>query len=150
MIKALQKTPKHWLTRGDCNLLFASFKKELEFDEPFPPFNTRFPGVLEGIISSVRQTCGKRYLNATVLKAAAAYFNQLVRGHAFLNGNKRMAVLYTHYFLLRHRVDCTLKPKEMYNFAVQVAIAGARGISSNDTKNLCQTILSKFTANAKL
>lgn len=91
------------------------------------------------------QTFKREYLNSTVLDASAAYFNQLVRGHPFQNGNKRIAVLFTHYFLLLHDIDFTLTSREIYNFAVAVAIAAERGISAEGTKKWCKIIISKFT-----
>lgn len=89
MIKKILATPKYWLNLEDCSLIFENFRKKVEFDEPIPAFETRFPGKLESIINSVKQTYNDKFLNPTILDTAAAYFNQLVRGHAFENGNKR-------------------------------------------------------------
>ncbi len=47
-----------WLTLEYCESIFNVFKKDLEFDQPIPPFSDRFPGVLEGILGSVRQSFG--------------------------------------------------------------------------------------------
>ena len=113
--------------------------------EPIPEFDTRFPGKLEGILNSVRQTFGGELLNHTVLDAAAAYFNQLIRGHPFRNGNKRMAVLFTHYFLLAHGVDFNLSYNELFFFAVTVAKAGERGISSEKTRDWSKKIIERFS-----
>lgn len=112
--------------------------------EPIPPYDTRFPGKLEGILDSVRQTFDGKLLNTTILEAAAAYFNQLIRGHPFKNGNKRMAVLFTHYFLLAHSVDFTLSYNELFYFAVTVAKAGELGINSEKTRDWCKTIIERF------
>ena len=90
------------------------------------------------------------HLNGTILDAAAAYFNQLVRGHAFINGNKRLAVLFTHFFLLSNGVDYTLSYKEMYNFAVEIARAGEAQLSGDDTKVLCKKIIENFTEDASI
>lgn len=114
-------------------------------EEPIPPFNTRFPGKLEGILLSVQQTFDQRYLNPTVLDAAASYFNQLIRGHPFENGNKRMAVLFTHFFLFVHGIDFVLYFNEMYHFALLVAKAGELEISSEETKRWCKEIIKEFT-----
>lgn len=78
---------------------------------------------------------------------AFSYSNQLIRGHAFENGNKRCAVFFTHWFLLRNNVTFILKPKEMYNFAVVIAQAGESNIKSEITKQWCKEIISEFTRN---
>lgn len=145
MIKKLYKTPKNWLTPDVCARLFKIFREKLKFGEPIPPFETRFDGTLESILSSVRQSFNGQFLNKTVLDAAAAYFNQLIRGHPFKNGNKRMAVLFTHIFLLGHGVDYTLRFNEMYNFAIFIAGAGEKGIDSDTTKKWCRDVIEEFT-----
>ncbi len=147
MTSNLKRTPRYWLTQRICESIFDQFSEKIQFDEPIPPFNTRFKGKLEGILESVRQTYDGKYLNPTVLDSAAAYFNQLVRGHAFQNGNKRLAVLYTHLFLIWHDVDFTVSWKGMYNFAVLIAQARSQGISSERTKELCREVVDKFTKN---
>lgn len=143
---SLTKTPKNWLTLDGCSHIFKNFKKELEsLGEPIPPFETRFPGRFESILNSIRQTYAGELLNPTLLDASAAYFNQIIRGHPFQNGNKRLAVLYTHYFLLSHEIDYTLSFNEMFYFAVTVAKAGEQRISAEKTREWCKTIIFRFT-----
>lgn len=149
MTKNLIKKPKYWLSLVDCESLFQNFKSLLAQEEPIPPFNQRFEGKLEGILGSVCQTFNGIPLNKSVLDAAAAYFNQFVRGHAFENGNKRCAVLYTHWFLLMNEVEFTLTTKEMYVFAVTVAKAGERNINAETTKQWSKEIINKFTKDRK-
>ncbi len=145
-IKKLSQTPKYWLSLNDSRHIFESFKKALEtLGEPIPPFDSRFPGKLEGILNSIRQTFNSVLLNQTILDAAAAYFNQLIRGHPFRNGNKRMAVLFTHYFLLAHGVDFTLSYNELFYFAVTVAKAGEQRISSEKTRDWSKTVIERFS-----
>lgn len=121
------------------------FKDLLVRDEPIPPFNERFQGKLESILESVNQTFESKYLNPTILDAAASYFNQFIRGHSFKNGNKRLAVLYTHWFLLKHNITFTLTTAEMRVFAVFIAQASERNISAEQTKIFCKEIISKYT-----
>lgn len=147
MTRNLLRKPKYWLTLEDCEDLFRNSKDLLAQEEPIPPFEERFEGKLEGIIGSVSQTFGGKPLNSNVLEAAASYFNQFVRGHAFRNGNKRCAVLFTHFFLLMNGIDYTLTSREMYAFAVAIAEAGERGIKADETKGQCKEIISKFTKN---
>ena len=131
-------------------MLFEDFKDLLTKEESIPPFESRYAGKLEGILGSVRQTFEKKYLNNTVLDASTSYFNQFVRGHAFENGNKRCAVLFTGWFLLINDVEFTLTPKEMYNFAVAVARAGEQQIKAETTKVWCRDIIMQFTKNWEL
>ncbi len=149
MIKKLFVTPKHWLTLEESKRLFETFQKQIGGSEPIPAFETRFTGRLEGILASVEQSFAGDYLNKTVCDAAAAYFNQIIRGHPFQNGNKRMGVLFTHYFLLTHGIDLTLKYNELFNFAVSVAKASIRGIKPEITKDWCSRVITKFTEERK-
>src|SRR3989344_7920943 len=145
MTKNLYKIPNYWLTLEDCEILFQNFNDLLAQKEPIPPFNSRPPGKLEGIVNSINQTFNGNYLNNSVLDASASYFNQLIRGHAFINGNKRCAVLYTQWFMLRNNVKFTLSPEEMYNFAVFIARAGEKDAKAETTKNWCKEIIKEFT-----
>lgn len=145
MTKKIFATPRVWLTLDACSRIFETFQKTLEYDEPFPPFTTRYKGKLEGILESTRQTFDKELLNPSILEASAAYFNNIIRGHPFINGNKRMGVLFTHVFLIINNINFTLTFKEMYNFAVIVASASNKGIKSETTKKWCKKIIYNFT-----
>ena len=133
MIEEIKNHPKGWLSLRDCKGIFHRFREDVTFDQPIPPFETREPGKLEGILGSVSQTFDGKYLNSTVLDATSAYFNQLIKGHAFLNGNKRLAVLYTHFFLLMNNLDFKFSFHELWFIALQVAILAERGWSSKKT-----------------
>lgn len=149
MTKKMLVTPKHWLTLGDSKILFETFRKHIGEEEPIPEFDTRFKDRLEGILESVRQSFSGDFLNPTILDAAAAYFNQIIRGHPFRNGNKRMGVLFTHFFLLQHGCDLTLYYNELFTFAVMVARAGEMGIAPDTTKKWCIKVLREFTEERK-
>jgi len=140
----LDQKPLFWLTTEESEVIFNKFKHLIQFDEPIPGFETRFPGKLEGILDSIKQTFQEEPLNSTVLDAAAAYFNQIIRGHPFQNGNKRLAVLFTHVFLLLHGIDFILSDKDVYNWAVSVAVF-SKDLSSEQTKDICKLIIEKFT-----
>jgi death-on-curing protein len=143
-MRKLDQVPQFWLTLRISEAIFSRFRPLIDYDEPIPPFETRFPGRLEGILGSVSQRFRGQYLNLSVLEASAAYFNQIVRGHPFINGNKRIAVLFTHVFLFWHGIDFILSPKGMYNFAVLLANSSeARG--ARETKEICKLVINKFT-----
>lgn len=145
MTRGLETTPTYWLTPKDCESVFGQFKERIDFDEPIPPFDSRFPGRLESILESVRQTFDRQHLNPTVLDAAAAYFNQLVRGHAFQNGNKRLAILFTHVFLLRNGIDFKISWQGMYNLSVWLASAAKLGLSAKETGLVCKDVIEDYT-----
>lgn len=140
----LSKQPRFWLTPKIFEGIFNKAKPLIQYDEPIPPFDTRFPGKLEGILASVRQTYDGKYLNPTVLDAAAAYFYQLTTGHAFLNGNKRLAVLFTHLFLLEHNVELTISHWGLYNFAIIVAQA-SKDLKPQKIKEVCKKVIKEYT-----
>jgi death-on-curing family protein len=100
-------------------------------------------------VNSVKQTYGGQYLNATVLDAAAAYLNQFIRGHAFVNGNKRMGILFTHSFLLMNGVDLTITPEDLYYFAVVLARSGEEKTEVGDTKSWCREVIEQFSKDVK-
>jgi len=143
-MRRLDQKPRLWLTAESSEDILNRFSQNIQFDQPFDPFKKRDSDKLESILNSVKQTFGRQHLNPTVLDAAAAYFNQLVRGHAFENGNKRIAVLFTHVFLLLHGIEFTLDYMSIYKFALLLAIFSDR-FNSNKTKEICRKIINDFT-----
>lgn len=144
MTKNLLKEPRYWLNLEGCKKLFEDFRQLIEFDEPIPDFDTRFPGRLESILSSVDQTFGDKHLNDSVLKAASSYFNQIVRGHPFQNGNKRMGVLFTHAFLYINGVELTIKQDELYEFALYIASSTSENKTNDHVKKICERVIERF------
>lgn len=136
--------PRLWLTAELSEDILNRFSQNIQFDQPFDPFKKRDSGKLESILNSVKQTFDCQHLNPTLLDAAAAYFNQLIRGHAFENGNKRIAILFTHVFLLLHGIEFTLDYMSIYKFALLLAIFSGR-FNSNKTKEICKKIINDFT-----
>jgi death-on-curing protein len=147
-MKELRRKPHFWLTTKISKTIFEKFNQLIQFNEPIPPFNTRYKGKLEGILNSVSQTYHEEHLNETVLDAAAAYFNQLIRGHPFKNGNKRIAILLTHFFLLNHGIDFTLTYKGMYNFALSLA-KYSEELKAEQTKQVAKEIINTYTEKIK-
>jgi death-on-curing protein len=91
------------------------------WDEPIPPFETRFPYVLESCVAMPFQTFDGKLLYRGLLEKAAALFYLLIKDHPFQNGNKRLAVTATLVFLLLNGHWLALDQKALYNFAVWVA-----------------------------
>ncbi|PIS14849.1 hypothetical protein COT64_00465 [Candidatus Shapirobacteria bacterium CG09_land_8_20_14_0_10_39_12] len=140
----LDQKPRFWLTTKISKDIFNKFNHLIQFDQPIPPFHTRDKEKFESILSSVQQTFGGKLLNSTILDASAAYLNQIVRGHPFKNGNKRIAVLLTHVFLFFHGIDFTLSFKGMYNFVLLLAKESPK-LANDQTKEICRKIIQNFT-----
>lgn len=96
-------------------------KKTMDFDEPIPKFNTRYPGRLESCLALPVQSFSNKHLYRGVTRRAAVMFYLMIKNHPFQNRNKRIAM--TSLLVLLHRYDKWLKvdTQELYNFAVWVA-----------------------------
>lgn len=93
----------------------------MEWDEPIPPFDSRFPHKLESCLAAPFQTFGRHDLYKTLVDKAAIFFYLLIKNHPFQNGNKRIAVAALLVFLFKNRKWLKVDNTELYNFAVWVA-----------------------------
>lgn len=89
--------------------------------EPIPDFSTRYPGVLERSIETPFQSFGGKQLYPGLLKKAAILFYLMIKNHPFQNGNKRIAMTATFYFLFKNKKWLRVDNQELYNFAKWVA-----------------------------
>lgn len=96
-------------------------RRLLEWKEPIPEFETRFPGKLEGCLAVPFQRFSKKYLYAGSIGKAAILFYLMVKNHPFQNGNKRIAMTTMLYFLRKNGKWLHVDPQELYNFAKWVA-----------------------------
>ena len=71
----------------------------MDWDEPIPAFETRFPYVLESCLAMPFQKFGKKLLYQGVSGKAAILFYLLIKNHPFQNGNKRIAITSMFIFL---------------------------------------------------
>lgn len=96
-------------------------KEMMEWDEPIPPFSTRYPNKLESCLAVPFQKFGGSELYKGLTLKAAVLFYLLIKNHPFQNGNKRIAV--TSLFVLLNINGKWLKvgTQELYNFAVWIA-----------------------------
>lgn len=58
---------------------------------------------------------------STVFEKAAVYFRNIIGDHPFVDGNKRTAATVCGIFLLINGKELVCTPKELEDFAVQVA-----------------------------
>jgi death on curing protein len=100
---------------------FVLARQHLNFDEPIPDFNTRFPSILESCLIVPFQQFERKAFYKGLLEKAAILFYLMVKNHPFQNGNKRIAMTALFVFLHRNKKWLKVDTKELYNFAVWVA-----------------------------
>lgn len=75
------------------NICFKLARELLPFDEPLPPFDSRFQSKLEFILEIPKQGMLNGYMYKDFTEKASVLFYSMVKEHPFLNGNKRIAVV---------------------------------------------------------
>ena len=93
----------------------------MEWGEPIPPFDTRFPDRLESCLRTPFQKFAKKSLYRGLVGKGAILFYLMIKNHPFQNGNKRVAVMTLFYFLYRNGWWLDLTNDELYNFANEIA-----------------------------
>jgi len=96
-------------------------KKLLDWHEPIPDFNSRFPHILESCLLTPFQTFGKKNIYPGLVAKAAMLFYLMIKNHPFQNGNKRIAVTTMFYFLYKNSKWLEVDNQELYNFSRWVA-----------------------------
>jgi death-on-curing protein len=110
------------LTLAEMQLVSYRLAKELlEFNEPIPSFESRFPDKLESCIATPFQTFGGKPLYRGLLGKASILFYLMIKNHPFENGNKRIAVATLFLFLARNGKWISVQPFTLYQFAKSVA-----------------------------
>lgn len=95
-------------------------KRYLEWNEPIPEFETRYPYALEQCIVAPFQTFKGQLYKGLVAKAAILFY-LMIKNHPFQNGNKRIAVMSLLLFLAKNNKWLSISPQELYNLAKWVA-----------------------------
>lgn len=101
-------------------------KELMTWSEPIPDFLTRRPNILESCILAPFQSFGGRKLYKGLLEKASILFYLLVKNHPFQNGNKRIAMTATFYFLYKNDKWLKVDNRELYNFAKWVAESNSK------------------------
>lgn len=107
-------------------LAFDLAAKFLEYNEPIPSFDSRFPGILESCLAVPFQTFGRKNLYRGLVEKTAILFYLLVKNHPFANGNKRIAMTTLFVFLYLNKKWLKVDNVELYNFARWVAESNPR------------------------
>jgi death-on-curing protein len=83
----------------------------------------RDAGLLEAALALPQAGFGGRYFHEFPHEMGAAYLSHLVRNHAFIDGNKRVALACTILFFKINRVPYSITEEE----AVELTLAAASG-----------------------
>ncbi|MCX6737782.1 MAG: type II toxin-antitoxin system death-on-curing family toxin [Candidatus Parcubacteria bacterium] len=100
---------------------FVIATERLSYEEPIPPFETRFSHKLESCLWTPFQRFNKKDLYPGLIKKAAILLYLLISNHPFLNGNKRIAFVVLLHFLSKNGKYIDVDPIIFYNFTVWVA-----------------------------
>ena len=115
------------LSLEEVEYLAHTLAQELmQFDEPIPPFSTRYPEKLESCLATPFQQFSKQQLYRGLLGKAAVMFYLMIKNHPFQNGNKRTAVAALLVFLYKNGKWIKVDTKELYNFAVWITESPAK------------------------
>lgn len=102
------------------DICFSLAQEFLTFDEPIPSFETRFPQKLESILAIPKQGTMEGLLYSTFTEQTSVLFYSLVKGHPFLNGNKRIAVVSLLTFLYFNNFWLETDWKTLYGLTIFV------------------------------
>lgn len=100
-------------------LLFLHFKIIEDFGGSH---GVRDEGRLQSAIAAPEQEVFGQALYPTAFDQAAVYIRAIIGDHPFADGNKRTAITCGVIFLQRTGYSMTASPKELEDFAVQVAV----------------------------
>jgi len=84
----------------------------------------RDEGLLESALSQVQMTMNGEYLHQDIFEMAAAYGFHLCNNHAFVDGNKRIALVAMDTFLQLNGWELIAGEKETYVIMLQLAAGG--------------------------
>lgn len=100
---------------------FQLAKKFMEWEEPIPDFETRFPDKLESCIETPFQTFDRKSLYKGLVGKSAILFYLMIKNHPFQNGNKRIAITTLILFLVQNGKWLSTSNEGIYQFACRVA-----------------------------
>lgn len=100
---------------------FQIAKKFMEWSEPIPDFETRFPDKLESCIATPFQTFDRKSLYKGLVGKSSILFYLMIKNHPFQNGNKRIAVTTLMFFLVQNKKWLSTSNENIYEFACKVA-----------------------------
>ena len=106
--------------------------ERMPFDEPIKSSDYRDHNRLESAVGRPFQTFGGEDLHQTLFQKAAAFFHSIACGHAFVNGNKRTAVMALDLFMTANDHLLYIGGDDMYRLAKDTVEANMKGIKVDD------------------
>jgi death on curing protein len=100
---------------------FQVAKKFMEWSEPIPDFETRFPDKLESCIETPFQTFDRKSLYKGLIGKSSILFYLMIKNHPFQNGNKRIAITTLIFFLVQNGKWLSTSNEDIYQFACKIA-----------------------------
>jgi death-on-curing family protein len=102
----------------------------MEYGEPIPPFDTRYPDKLESCLKTPFQTFHRKGLYPTFETKAAILLYLMIKNHPFQNGNKRVAILTLIYFLIQNGRRLKVDNKILYELSKEIAAGDAKNMDT--------------------
>lgn len=122
MTKEKYPRPQVWLDIKICEDIYKAYKEfgpQIGVGVPIPDFDTRYPNALESILGAVQYKSDK--LAYDVKKTAVYYFVYFVKSQCFLDANKRLAVIFSDFFLRMNRNKINMKPSTLRDIAIIIS-----------------------------
>lgn len=82
----------------------------------------RDQGLLESALAQPQATFFGELLHPTIAEQAAAYLYHLAKNHAFVDGNKRVALGVSEAFLRLNGYNLNLSNQDLYELTLKVAV----------------------------
>ncbi len=82
----------------------------------------RDEGLLESALAQPQATFFGELLHPTIAEQAAAYLYHLAKNHAFVDGNKRVALGVSEAFLRLNGYNLNLSNQDLYELTLNVAV----------------------------
>jgi death-on-curing family protein len=134
----------HKPTLAEVEFIAFSLAQELmEYGEPIPSFDTRYPDKLESCLLTPFQTFDGKSLYKTLEGKAAILFYLMIKNHPFQNGNKRVAVVTLYYFLMSNKKELKVDNIKLYELAKEVASSDPQ--NKDEVIGNIQSFIKKFS-----
>lgn len=122
-------------------------KELMEWNEPIPEFDTRFPSKLESCLAAPFQMYAGRVFYKGLVGKASAMFYFMIKSHPFKNGNKRIAITTLLYLLYKNKKWIQIDNTELYNFAKWVTESNSK--LKNETIKAIEKFVSSYLMDVK-
>lgn len=119
-------------------LFHNSATRLIEYNEPVPHFNTRYPDRLESCLLTPFMGFGRKMFYKGLTGKASMLFYLFIKSHPFKNGNRRFAIIALLYLLYKNKKWLKAMPSELYDLTKWVAV------SDNRLKDETLSVINKY------